>query len=500
MKDLSDQEQSVRDFSDILRGAAAVFGGFLSRTGTRLAFLFVAGNLYGAAALGELAFFLAVVETLAAVAVFGLKKSLFGFVDHDKRDPARTAAIVKNALVFSCGLALLFAIVLAGFAWPFLDLPGSPAYLRFFSFIIPLIVLTDILLTATRITRVMRYLVYARSVAEPIALLLFALLFFFTDLQAEGLLLSYAGSIFVAFTVALYGYGSLLSFQGLVRAKISIRDIRRIARVSLPTTLADIGSLLIRRIDVFFLWHFTSEEVVGIYYAVQSIATNIQKTRQLFSPVLAPVIAQSMARRSMEAAANRLRLVSRWILTLQLAQLILLSLFAAPLLGLVGPGMEAGAVALMIILAGEVFEGTFGLLDLPIVFRRPSINTYLVSAGLLLMAVLCYILVPLYGLEGAALSLTSVFIFINGARLYILKRVFGFSGLERAYLKPAAAAVVTAVMLFFAVGFPVFRSGFGLAAVFMLTIFSYAGLLMLLGISQQDRDLYRMMRGRKKDR
>jgi O-antigen/teichoic acid export membrane protein len=64
------------DIAALAKGGRTNFFGFLLRLAARLPFLFIAGRIYGAEALGRFAYAVLVVEFAAQIATLGLKRGL----------------------------------------------------------------------------------------------------------------------------------------------------------------------------------------------------------------------------------------------------------------------------------------------------------------------------------------------------------------------------------------------------------------------------------------
>ena len=65
-----------QDIAALAKGGRTNFFGFLLRLAARLPFLFIAGRIYGAEALGRFAYAILIVEFAAQLATLGLKRGL----------------------------------------------------------------------------------------------------------------------------------------------------------------------------------------------------------------------------------------------------------------------------------------------------------------------------------------------------------------------------------------------------------------------------------------
>lgn len=492
----------MQDVVDILRGALASLGGMLLRTGGRFAFLLVAGNLYGAARFGTLAYTIVIVETLAAFSVFGFKRSLFPMLSGDERegDPDREK-IILNAIVLAFGLSLLATFLLMIF-WRVIDLPvpdvPDGGWVRGFALVIPLIVLSDVLLAATRHHRIVRFEVFSRSIFEPWTLAAMAGLFFVLGFLEWGLLAAYFIALAAAFLVAAYGFSRLYNISDVANAGLSLRLIRGISFQSGPTALVDVLALLIRRIDIIFLWHFTTDAIVGAYHAAQHIASLVQKTRQIFDPILTPVVAQTGARKGARETGQQIGQICRWVLTLTLLQAILIGFYADFALEIVGDGMVAAAVALVILLVAEVIDGTLASAELPIVFQKPYLNLGLSALGVSVHITGCLLLVPRFGPEGAAFSLLIALTLLNAARIAVCRAGLGVTILSLGFLKPITAALIA---LLAGIGLDQWlgvQDGWMMALGAGAILAIYVLGLRMLGLSGEDRELISYLRGNRK--
>ncbi len=490
-------DHKFKDLTDVLRGAAASLAGFAGRSGARFIYILFAGNFYGAVRLGELAAVIAVTEILVMLGIFGFRRSLMEFLENLKGDADGQYSLVKTALTVSLAASALVAGVLA-YYWDFLGLIHRNSYYTLFALIIPVIALMDVLLTTTRFKRIIRYEVFARSLVEPWTLALSAVAFYFMGFELFGLLLAYALSLVAAFLFAAWAFGKEFSWLRLLRSKLNFGMIRKMGFSSGPTALVDAIGVAFRRIDILFLGYFMSDAIVGIYYGVQNIATVLQKTRHVFDPILSPVVNQTMNQRSIADAGQQLAQVCRWILTLLCLQLALMAFYSGPLLGVIGEGFAAGALALMIILSAEVIEGTFASAELPFVFKRPWFNFLLTFTAFSAHIVGLSLLVPRFGMIGAAISFTFAITLLNSMRLIAIWNKFRINLLRPGYLKPITAGTIAYFAIHYANQAINLKTGILVPVGIALGIGVYAAVFWVLKPSREDREFVAYLRGKKK--
>ena len=486
-----------KDLTDILRGALATLAGFVGRTGARVIFLFFAGNFYGADNLGRLAAVIAVVEILVTIGIFGFRRSLLEMLQKFKGKADEQCRVILSAMTMSLLIGLVLGTGLA-FLWDPIGLYYENAFYSLFAFIVPVMAVMEVILTSIRYKRIIRYEVFARSLVEPWTIALTAVTFFFLGWVSFGLILAYVLSMSAVFVFAVWAFSKQYSWRKVFAAKLDIGFIKNIGRFSGPTAVVDVIGIAFRRVDVLFLGFFAADAVVGIYYGVQQIATVLQKTRHVFDPMLQPVISQTLDQRGTAGAGQQLRQVCRWILTLLAMLLAQMAFYGGPLLGLVGEGFAAGALALTIVLAAEALEGTFASAELPFVFRRPLLNLALTATAFAVHLVGLSYLTPAFGMVGTAMSFFIALFTLNAMRLVAIRVKFDIGLLHWGYLKPIAAGVVSYLALFYAGQFVDLKTGYLVPAGVILGLAVYWAMFWIFRPSSEDREFFSYLRAKKK--
>ncbi|WP_262983644.1 polysaccharide biosynthesis C-terminal domain-containing protein [Chlorobium phaeovibrioides] len=123
------------------------------------------------------------------------------------------------------------------------------------------------------------------------------------------------------------------------------------------------------------------------------------------------------------------------------------------------------------------------------------------AAALLLQLLLNLILIPRMGIEGAALGSLLLFLTLSVARLLEVRSLLGLHPFSKALFKPLAAGAGSALGFFFLP--PVFYTLPGAllpAAALCVLGLSYAVILLLLGLEEDEREIilqFRSLLGRK---
>ncbi|MFC7050733.1 oligosaccharide flippase family protein [Emcibacter nanhaiensis] len=436
---------------DIAKGAGANFGGFLIRLGARVPFLLLAGHLYGAGIFGQYVFAVTYVETLSVLAVFGFKRSIFKFLNGHirERNMPEAAKAVLNCLMIVLGFAAL--IVLATYL-------GSPLLYRLFGvemagaalILAPAILLyslTEILLASTRAFRLMRYEIFTKSVMEPYSLLGLGTVLYFSGLREQGLLVAYLFMITLSFSSALYGFFRLFSFAHFRGFAPDFPLIRSMLAFSGPTAIYDLGNFFLQRVDVFMLSWLTGSTTVGIYGMALQVATTVKKIRQSFDPILEPVLSQSAETDDLKKTVSEMAQVSYWMASIQVIIVVMLFFYGSALMSLFGSEFSAAGIMLSLIILGDAVNGSLGISELLLLYKKPAVNPVIIFVILPLHLGLCYLLTSRYGGEGAALSIFITYVVMNILRIAIVRRLFEIFPLDARLLRPLCAGGVAILIL-----------------------------------------------------
>ncbi|MBA2770667.1 MAG: oligosaccharide flippase family protein [Sphingomonas sp.] len=479
------------DLAALARGGRINLFGFALRLAARLPFLFIAGRIYGAEALGRFAFAILVVELAAQLATLGLKRGLAQQLAHSEKP--HTCIVWDALLVAGLGSALAMALLAI---FPQAMFPNSE--ITGLEWLLPVTVIalawSDVMLAALAYRNDIGATVRARAIIEPWTLSIAALAWSFISLR-DGLIIAYVlsmlGAVIASAIPFLKSYGLPEDWSPEPLA------LSRMARRNLPLAAADAVEWGSRRLDLAVLGLFFSPAIVGIYYVAQNVASLPSKLKTSFDPILGPVVARNVAKGDKAAVARQVRQVGFWVIAAQLGVALALGIPGEAVMGLVGPVFVAGTGALAILLAAEVVASMAAVSESALVYVARHRNMFLSLAMIVLQAVLSVALIlamrememsQTWQATGSAMGLLLALGFAAIAKSRLLCRLLGdrVSGWRWPLVWAAAAAVVVGSI---AIQLPEWAELlFGIPAILV----AFGLILWTRGFGPDDRELFRM--------
>ncbi len=386
--------QETDDLQALAKGGRTNTFGFILRLAARLPFLFIAGRIYGAGALGRMAYAVLIVELAAQVAAMGLRRGLAFQLSQKDCDPAHEVwdALLVVLMVSAPAMVLLMAM-------PQIMFPNSAV--NGFDYLLPLAIFgvaaTDIMLAALAFRFDVGATVRARAIVEPWTISIGAWVFSFYSLR-DGLLLSYSVSILTGMLAALWPF---LKSYGLPRNwKPHPVRLLQLARRNLPLAAADMIEWGSRRLDLAILGLFVTKETVGVYYVAQQVATLPQKLKSSFDPILGPVITRNLQEGNKAAVAAQVSQVGFWIVAAQVGIALALAIPGEGVLGLVGPEFVGGLGAAVFLLMAEAAASAAVVSESALVYVARHRNLMISIAVIGLQTILTFAFIYIIRAEG----------------------------------------------------------------------------------------------------
>lgn len=213
------------------------------------------------------------------------------------------------------------------------------------------------------------------------------------------------------------------------------KDARQWLGIGLPLAFAGMLSVFLKRGDMLALGAVVSAAELAPYAASTRVAGLLIFALGAANAATAPLMRQFWSAGDREQLQNVADRSAALALGLASPLAIIIILFPEFILLAFGPGFVEGAAALRILAVGQLVNAMTGPVG-PLMIAVGKQGTYarFVAATALLCAVLLFLLVPEYGLVGAAIATAASAIALNAALAFFLKRNYQLVS----YARPAA--------------------------------------------------------------
>ena len=294
----------------------------------------------------------------------------------------------------------------------------------------------------------MKYRVLVRECAEPLVRIISVLIFFFLGWKLYGVIGAYLVSVFSGLFLAFY-YLRKIFPQITDKKIIPVSEAGTLLSFSWPLLLVQFFSLVMLWIDTLMLGFFRTPHEVGVFNAAQRTALLGSLIINSFNAIFAPIIADLYNRKKFKELSNNFKIVTKWIFTLGLPVFLVLVFFAKSILNVFGADYAEGASSLIILSIGWIFYTAAGSVGKIIVMTgRQKLHFVNMGSILILDIILNSILIPKYGIIGAAFSTSlsiTVLALVELIQVYLILRIHPY---RKDFLKPIFAGIVSLLGLF----------------------------------------------------
>jgi O-antigen/teichoic acid export membrane protein len=486
----------------VARGAGIVFAGSLVSFAVRYLFQVVVARHLGVGLFGLFCLAVSVFGVAEVIARLGTPKGVVRFVALHHRDgdvPRVRGTVVLASLLTLVGGALVSVslVVLAGpLSTNLFHTSELAPLLRALAVAVPFSALTMVFISATLGLRIVKYKVYVRDGLEQAVRIGVVLILF-----AAGLRLWAAVSAFVAAIITGTVVSYLLSRRVLGRlarnAGAAVLEAKALTTYCWPLLFADCFVILDVWLTTLMVGYLLTPDSVGVFSAALRTSLLVQGILLSFNTIFAPIISGLHHRGEVSELERLLKLVSKWVFSLSVPPVLVMVIMSREVMSIFGVDFVVGASALLILGLGELVSSSTGPLSVVIdMSGRSKVTLFNAIPHFLLQTALCLLLIPRYGVVGAALARVLSLGFLRVIQLVEVRRFLQMHPFRRDFAKPLVAGSVGALVLTLIKGSltvipnPVIVA---LTAAAVLTA-AYGLTLRALGLSEDDRRILRQIK------
>ena len=401
---------------------------------------------------------------------------------------------LKMGLVFSI-IIMLIQILLSKWLVEnvFHEISLLRTILIVYAFSIPFTAIMTIATYATQGFHLLKYKIFVEYILNPTVIIVSMLFLYFTFSSELAIILPTLFTAIVGFVVANYFLKKIANVNILDVNNINFN--KKILTYSFPIMFTVILGSLLNWMDILMLGYFTNSETVGLYHPAVRTAGLNQSILIAFSGIFAPMFSKYYAKNDIIGMHHIYKLVTRWILTLVIPVLILISLFSTKIMLLFGADFLQSSNALIILSIGTSIFAIFGVSGAALVVSgHQKLNLVNAFIATMLNIILNIILIPKFGIMGAAYATISSMLLISIARLIETSIFLKINPFSFKVFKSIIAGILTCGILQYIKPYLMeYHTIVTLTLAFIIVMISYSALLVLFKFDDDDKDFLRSL-------
>jgi O-antigen/teichoic acid export membrane protein len=258
----------------------------------------------------------------------------------------------------------------------------------------------------------------------------------------------FADTIFMV--AAIFALNRHFSLRGIWRRLRAFEFDPHMMRFAIPQGISMTFHFYMSHIDVLMLTGLGVSKVqVACYGTASRIIRELRQIRLIFSSALAPIFARQRAVGHIKDIEDTLGQLSRWTTTLCIHAILPLIVLRKDLLMAIDPAYGAFPFFVLILLVVPYVNCAFGLAGNALVFSGRSGLSLANNVGAALLGTaLNWLLIPRYGLLGAALSSAASTLLVTALQIVEIRSLEKIHWQWRAVALPHLGMIVCVTLLF----------------------------------------------------
>lgn len=407
-------QQQDQDFTEVFRGGAIAFLYRLCSMILGYVILVVITREFGEDGLGLYNLALAVLSVLLMLSSLGFNASIKRFAAqyNNPENSSKLAilyrSVLKLILPLSLTLALILYITAPLIANQIYNDPSITIPLRIVAFTLPVFTFMMFNVEFINGLKLVHISEFFRSLNQQLITLLILLFFLGAGLLKYYPIIFYASAISFALiftTIYLLRVLRRINSKSKVRLVASQLDFRSHLLISIPMIFSTFIQMLNGRIDTLMIGIFEDTGTIGIYSAAFKITMIINFVLTSLKTIATPKISELFWAKKIHELKSLIYKVSVLIFIFSLPVCILLVMFAEPILVFIDADFDQGTVPLIILAFSQLINSFCGLVAVFLNMTGDQVYfTKLIAISTLVNVILNYVLIPEYGMTGAAIA------------------------------------------------------------------------------------------------
>ena len=455
----SKQDQKIdKGLKLLAKSSVIVFIGlFLSKVFTYVYKIIIA-RYYGPEVYGLFVLGIMILSATVAFASFGFSEGLVRYISfyRGKKGENKIRFLYRTSLLILTISGILAGVILFLFSdfisITFFHNAGLIIFLKIFSFLIPIFIFANVFLAFLRAYEKISEFSFVFNILQNVMKVVFLGLLIFLGWTTKAIAFSYFLGIFSMFVVSYFLCRYKLP-QIFLKYKLSKEEKKKIRKefisYSWPILFLGVITLVFSWIDSFSIAYFMDVASVGFYNAAFPIAALMGIAPELFRQLFLPLITKEYSKGNSEVIKELSKQSAKWIFIINIPLFIILFLFPGAVINILfGPEFISAAMALRILCISGIFA-SFNLLLVNLILMTGKSKIILINLLVfsVLNIILNIVLVPIFGINGAAASTTLVNIGLAFVLFIEVKSYVSIVPLRRKMLRILLISIIPTALL-----------------------------------------------------
>ena len=431
-----------KDFAELLKGSGISF--ILRFGGLAVGYLLtlVIANLFGAKGLGDYVLAITVLRLFTLLAKLGLDTTSIRFIaSFASQDKWTSIFKFRKQVVSILSISSVAASLLMYFlAIPIADLINAKyEYIQLNAFfVLPMTFFMLHYQSLRGLKRIAEFSFFYRMAQALFSVISIVILYqFFTTSDVP--VYAYLISVLIVSLLSFISFRYWLNkrSKGKESAEQEIMSYSTFLKISIPLMFAQSVQFIMAWTDKLMLGAIdtpnvvngitTNIEEVGVYYTAFKLSMFAAVALMAINSIASPKFAEMFAKNDMEGLKKVIHQSTKMIFWSSAPLVIIFFIFPEFFLGLFGEEFKIGVTAFIFLSCGRLissFSGSVG--NILQMTGNQNIYAKILLFGAILNVLLNLILIPRYGINGAAIASMSSLIVWNLSMVLAVKKKFGF--------------------------------------------------------------------------
>jgi O-antigen/teichoic acid export membrane protein len=366
-------------------------------------------------------------------------------------------AKAKGTILFGFKILLIFSLVVLAISILISPLiseyiferPELTPLLKILLLSLPFATIALVFYSALNGLKLIKYQVIVANILNPAIFFLLIVIAFWAGFRLTGLM--WVMFLMGVISLALSYYfinKKYFKYKRKLQPEVEKKELLLFA---IPIYLNQFLNSAIKFAPIFIMGYFLSNKDIGIFNVGFRTAMLVSVSLSAFKLIFSPTISALFAQNNIQLINQLYKTITKWIFTIALITFCIIILFAEPVLNIFGKEFTASINVLLLLIFGELVNAGVGLVgNIIIMSGRPKVALFNAGLNFLTILTLCYLLIPVYGIIGAALSYSITVVLMNLIRLIELYYFEKMHPFKLNYFKPVVAGAIVFVIVFYA--------------------------------------------------